>query len=464
VRDTIFVSHANPEDNDFALWLTLQLAGQGYPVWCDLTKLLGGEDFWSDIEIALRERAVKVLYVLSRASNHKPGTLQELSVAQAVQRSHRLHDFIIPLKVDDLPYAETNIRLHHLNAVPFHKGWATGLRRLIEKLEEDGVTTNPAFSPTAVTEWWRSYRSADQGVARRPEEYLTNWFPIGSLPETIHFHRLARYGGGITEAPDHPPYPTAKHGAYLVSFASADDLRLAIAPPDQIVESESCALPTFLDGAFGSIPVERREAQNYLTNLLRQAWELELGRRELPVYELSGSAKCWYFTHGMTEQDRVYFTGVEGRPAYRQVVGYSTVSRKPGAESTKRYWHFGLQLKASAYPVRAYAAKPHVVFSSDGQTIWDSDRRLHRARRSECKNWWNAEWRDRILAAMTWLAGDAEEIALPLSSHLSLAVSPQPLTIASPVSFLDPDKADAPVDVDLDDEWDEDDEDEEGDA
>ena len=42
-RDTLLLSHANPEDNEFTLWLALQLANGGYRVWCDLTKLLGGE-------------------------------------------------------------------------------------------------------------------------------------------------------------------------------------------------------------------------------------------------------------------------------------------------------------------------------------------------------------------------------------------------------------------------------------
>ena len=63
---------------------------------------------------------------------------------------------------------------------------------------------------------------------------------------------------------------------------------------------------------------------------------------------------------------------------------------------------------------------------------------------------------------MTWLAAEAPDVPLPLSSDHSLAVSPQPMTIASPVSFLDPDKTEAPVDVDLDDEWDEFDDEDEG--
>jgi hypothetical protein len=64
-RDAVMISHAF-EDNIFTRWLALQLARNGYRVWCDLTKLLGGEIFWRDIERALRFRAAK-LSTFSRA-------------------------------------------------------------------------------------------------------------------------------------------------------------------------------------------------------------------------------------------------------------------------------------------------------------------------------------------------------------------------------------------------------------
>lgn len=460
MRDTIFVSHANPEDNDFALWLTLQLAAQGYATWCDLTRLLGGEDFWSDIETAIRERTIKFLYILSRTSNHKPGPLNELAVAQAVARRHSLRDFIIPLKIDDLPHAEINIRLHQLNAASFNRGWAIGLRKLIEKLQEDEIPKNSAFSPSAVTDWWRSYRSADEGVTQEPEEYLTNWFPLGPLPETIRFHHLARYGGGITQLSRPLPYPAVKHGSYLVSFAPAEDLSPAITEPDRLISSRACSLTTFLDGAYQEIPIERREARNYVTNLLRQAWEMDAPRRGLPVYQLSGGAKCCYFVKDLVSQDRISFTGLDGRSSYRQVVGYSTVSRRPGRPSTKRYWHFGIQLKPLLHPLPAFAAKPHVLFSSDGETIWDSVQALHRARRSQCKHWWNSDWRDRLLAVMTWLAQDNGEFRLPLSTTEYVSIKSVPQLLTSPVGFQESDNSESPIDIEMDDEWDEDEDDE----
>ena len=46
-RDTIFISHATPGDNDFVRWLGGQLTGRGYTVWADVFHLKGGTPFWT---------------------------------------------------------------------------------------------------------------------------------------------------------------------------------------------------------------------------------------------------------------------------------------------------------------------------------------------------------------------------------------------------------------------------------
>ena len=145
-RDTLLLSHANPEDNEFTLWLALELANEGYRVWCDLTKLLGGEVFWDDIEEVIKTRAVKVLYVLSRTSNAKDGPLKELHFAQGVAKKEKLKDFVIPLHIDDLPHGDTTIEITRINTVPCVPSWGAGLAKLLEKLEEDGVPKDPKFN------------------------------------------------------------------------------------------------------------------------------------------------------------------------------------------------------------------------------------------------------------------------------------------------------------------------------
>ena len=59
----MFISHANPEDNLFARWFGLQLTREGYSVWSDITKLIGGETFWAAVEDAIRNHTAKFVFV-----------------------------------------------------------------------------------------------------------------------------------------------------------------------------------------------------------------------------------------------------------------------------------------------------------------------------------------------------------------------------------------------------------------
>jgi hypothetical protein len=67
-RCVVFLSHANPEDNVFALWLGARLTAAGYHVWSDLLQLVGGERFWKDINEAIRQHTAVFLPILSNAS------------------------------------------------------------------------------------------------------------------------------------------------------------------------------------------------------------------------------------------------------------------------------------------------------------------------------------------------------------------------------------------------------------
>lgn len=446
MRDLVFISHANPDDNEFSRWLALRLAAEGYAVWSDLTELLGGEDFWVDIDTAIRERSVKFLYVLSRVSNNKPGVLKELALAQTVARRAGLQDFIIPLQIDDLRHSDINIEVHRLNTISFVDGWASGLTQLLGKLFKDQVPKNSAFSPSAVAAWWKSYADPNEGIVAEPESHLSNWFETVEYPPQVRVFRLAQQGN--SEAPHFTaPFPIAWHGPYAIMFAPREALLPFISPDQQIVEALTRDTETFLQDGVAAANIDRREARSVSTSLLRQAWSIELHRRELPTYMFSGTTPCLYFVQGMMDRDRVVFLGVNGRQTYRQIVGKSTMSRGPGRTPTVRFWHFGIELRPFMHPFRGFVAKPRVLFSSDGQTIWDSKARLQRARLSECKDWWNAEWRDRTLAAMSWLADGGDRLILPVGGSEIVSIAATPTRLQSPVTLREPRGFVRPIDV-----------------
>ena len=450
MRDMVFISHANPEDNEFALWLALRLAADGYPVWCDLTKLLGGEVFWSDIEIAIRQRTAKFLYVLNRTSNEKPGPRSELAIAIAVERREQLKDFIVPLWIDDLSSQDFNVEIFRRNATRFQDGWARGLALVLKKLEEDGVPKKPTFGPSAVTAWWREHVNAMAGVRQESEPLYTNWYPLA--PTTLYFHELERTGTGAIKVPDRLPYPGVQHNQYLVSFAPAADFDGCLGPDISIVSTaerrvndpDSPAAPRLWS---------HREERQHLTNLLRQTWEHWLRVRTLPTYEFANQRKAFYFVDGMVPNDRVFFTAYDGSRGRRDMIGFRTIkSSGPEDDPTRRYWHFSLEARPTSTPFVGYTMKPHVLFSNDAQTIWVDTDSLHRARRSQCKNWWNDRWRDLIAAAVSFLAADSEFMRIPVGSTAELLVAARPITVTSPVSFdeasLEPQEVESNADDD----------------
>lgn len=452
MRDVLFISHATPDDNEFTLWLALQLAREGYNIWCDLTGFLGGEDTWRDIDKLIRSATVKFLYVLSRNSNDRIGVLKELQVAENVVRDHGFVDFIIPIHIDDLPHREFNIQVARLHAICFEDGWANGLKKLLEKLSRSNTPKNSNVTPDAVTNWWREHFSSDEGVEAVAETYLSNWFPVVNPPSHIFFHVLQRVTMGRLGLSAEPPYPAVSEGEFLISFAPAKDLTEYLEEGVIISRTLAFELSSFLNAEIENQPVDRADAGRITRRLLKLAWQNSNSTKRLPAFDLS-NAECGYFLKDFASEDKVFFNGVDGNRTWRQLVGYATVTKG------KRFWHFAIQSKPVTHPFVGFCVKPHVLFSDDGKTIWDQPKRMHRARRSQCKTWYNPEWRDRLLAAMSWLAGTAQGIPLRLAADSRAQVSKLPLEFDSPVSYLEPGEY-APRDDDHIEDEDEEDEDE----
>jgi hypothetical protein len=440
-REKVFISHANPEDNELALWLALQLGNEGYPVWCDLTKLLGGEDFWKDAEVAIREQTIKFLYVLSKTSNTKRGPRQELQIAHNVLRDHpELGDFIIPLLIDDLPPREINIQLAPLTAISFYPRWRPGLGKLLTKLHEGRVQRKDNYSYSSVASWWRGSFDASEGISCDEEEYLSNWFQINMMPETIYFHHLNRDGVGSLDVPSELPYPAFQYNQYLVAFTKATDFNDALTDSVFISESHEFETEDFLKGKAANKFIALKQRRDFIYRLLRIAWEKMVREHNLPMYELANGRRCFFFTRGMVKDDEIHFVADDGKEHYRDIVGFRNAYDENDKIIATRYWHFGIQALPLVYPTYAFILKPHVLFSDDGITIWESKDKLHRARRSQCRNWWNPEWRDRMLATMNWIAGDTGRVRLKLGSEMNVDVSSRPLVMTNPVRAAEPER------------------------
>ncbi len=420
VRDVVFVSHANPEDNRFATWLSVQLVREGYKVWCDETKLLCGDDTWSEIETIIRSEAAKFIFVGSRSSNHKPGVLKELHLAAVVERSEKLEDFVLPIVIDDLPFSELNIEVTRLLAASFREGWPKGLAQILARLEKDNVPrTGPG--PSGIASWWRHRNGALVGVRAVPQTCPTNWYLIRSLPETL--------------VVAHPRSPNNKakylETAYQFPVVSLGEGIAALSP--RLAPSLADYGTVSILGHGDENGISRAQINRTAVELLRTTWEQVCRARGLQEHPLSQRRRCFYFSLGQIPGDHVSFTDGAGKTRRRSVVGFKTVGEK------KRWWHLAIEGRPLLKPFPVLALRLHILFSDEGKTIWQSDKMLHKARRSQGRTWWNDDWRDRGRGSMVWLAGGEDALSLPIGSNQVLRIDTTPMTIVSPVSYAEPD-------------------------
>lgn len=466
-RELLFVSHANPEDNEFAKWLTVRLAAEGYPVFCELFDFLGGEDAWRNIQTVLREQTIKFLFVLSKVSNEKDGARNELNQAIQIAKKHGFEDFIIPLKVDDIPQHDICIELQRIISVEFYNGWANGLAQLLEKLQKQGVPKSDKFTPDAVSSWWRNRFNANAGLRNEQEELLSNWFEIDTLPNKLYHYTYQPFVKDIEDFDQsNLVYPYRKHSNGIISFAISADF------PDypQIFSNmRYYYLDNLLQGKHAKDFIAASETRDILIDLLRQAWEKKLIDRGLNTYELASGDIAGYFVKDQVSKDKLFFTGVDNKKTYRGVVGFRTMRKdaETGLPIKKRYWHYGISAKVFIRSTKYFAVNSHVLFSDLGDVIWADKEKIHKAKMQQCANWWNDKWRDLALAAMEFLANGNDGIELPLSKDFSISISKSPIVFTSPVSFDDPTKTTkspnedcegTESEEDIDEEWEDEDE------
>ncbi len=432
-RRTIFISHASPEDNDFVRWLAAQLVIAGYQVWSDVTQLLGGELFWRDIEEAIDSAACRFLFVSTLHGNTKPGALRELKLARDAQAQHNLKDFIVPLKIDAFPFQSMQPGLSDLNIVRFDETWAGGLRQLLTLLEREQIPRSPNANASAVMNWYEKAIDKTRRPARVKDDYLSNWFQL-TLPKKIYAHRYRGGAKGIAAHFSSFPHPHRVHEDLLLTFAPPPEVHLHLG--DEWASSESHSVKTLLSQGWEALDIASFDASNIVSDLVRQSWEGAIKARNCVGFPLASGLLAFFFARGTLEKDRAFFQPRLGRRTYRQMVGTKSKRLIDGTKVPDGFWHYAVSASVQLSPFPRVVLRHHVIFTDDGKQPWDKPERMHKARRGVCRNWWNREWRDRLLAFCSQLGSGSDSMALATGGD-DIQLSMVPMRFKSPVSYFE---------------------------
>lgn len=412
-RNMLFISHAW-EDFEFTKWISLKLAKEGFGVWCDLTKLLGGENWPKEINKALQRRTCKFLFVLSRSSNLKPDPLGELETARKVMKREKMENFIVPLKIDNITRDEVDYRLQEIQTISFESSWAKGLSDLIKMLDDERISRHNSFNPATVNEWWKKYGTDSIPIVETAEYLYSNRFPITYYPKNL----LAHFVGEEPKMEGLVKYPIVSYKEYILSLTGTDDLQKESGIKSMIIESFPLQIIDILDGKDQLIS-DSKIGTYYFTLLINQAFSKGLMSKGLQPFRLS-KGFCYYFDETLLVDGRIKYINNEELDPRIKLWG----------KFRNENWYWALRGRLVMEP------KPHyLVFS---HVLVQNKKGFSAAPKGVYKSWRNDKWRNKLKAAMVHLAEDCPEIKFELGKNEFIGISKEPIIYTSPVSYKEP--------------------------
>jgi hypothetical protein len=427
-RRTIFVTHATPQDNDFALWLSAKLATAGYKVWVDRNRLRGGDDFWDEIDQVLREQSIKQIVVFTQHIR-KPGVKKELAIGSAVGAKLGDPKFMVPVRADDVSFSDAPPEFIRGNILNAHPNWHDCLEDLLLALAEAGVPRSADPDAGVLARIVEARESGRRFVAERPEALLTNWFPI-SPPARVRYYAFDCAQDDMKRWLKDCRVPHVPFGRLAGTFADPAGFAMSSGFDVQLKTAYDVPFGAFREGHELGPFLDKRDAFRGLVNLLRQQFGVIAKARGLLPVEFASRETGWFFPAGLADAQRVTFLAPDGR----------RVSRALSGKFGPLHWHLCLLAKPRLWPELVYRVHATIVLSKDGRTPLPGEQ-THKRRRRCTKSWWNDVWRDRILTGVRFLAGGEPQVALA-AGHERFSFAAWPMESTIPVSY---DVEDAPL-------------------
>jgi TIR domain len=427
-KKAIFLSHANPEDNEFTRWLGAKLTLAGYEVWYDLQRLKGGDVSWDKIERAVREEAVRFVAIISRQSHGKDGVKKEWNLASILEKKNR--GFVIPIRIDEFKFDDVTILFSGKHVLDFNRDWFGGLTQLFEALQDAHIRRASLPDAAQASLWWKAGLDAPIDLTVQEERLESSWLPIVSLPHAVETATKLTSINRIPLTDRNRAIPWFEHGNHLVSFAPR---KLLIDLFKDQVPLESGTTLSTEDLLTGNVVFDRqvtpRDARNRVSFLVHQAWDLAMEQARLRQAELAGRQTVWFIPKGLMPNDVFEFLDDKNNRRRRQLVGRS--------EKYRVNWHYGVSARPTLGKPMRMELRAHILFSEDSGELVNPPTRTHRLRRGFCRNWWNARWRDFQRALLAYLSQGNSYIRLPVGGERYIELASLPFVFASPVGLSD---------------------------
>ena len=408
-RDHLFISYAT-EDWPFVEWLALRLTAEGYKVWCDRFKLLGGESYPQDIDEAIKSRTFRFLAILSRHSVKKPNPLKERTLALNLAKE-RKENFVIPINLDGLSPNDLDWMLSDLTFISFHLSWAEGLAQLLKQLEESDAPRSFINGRSAAASWFDTKGL----IVERDECLWSNVALITELPTDIYRYEIDDDLSGAERLGVLRIWPHSREDNIYWSFDAPP------AEPFAKYRIHERGKITDWETARSSDIDVRNTAVRVLNDSLRSHC-LMRGLKLTPDNSL-----C-YFPDGLLQSNRLTFVGYDKERSWLSAVGIRNFKTLSGKESCRYHLAPAIRVWLGHELGNLVELRVRLHLTTTQGVPLDEKTALRR-RKKLCRNWWNYEWLSRTLAIFQFLAGEDPVLQIGKNTSQRMVISKLPIAV-----------------------------------
>lgn len=409
----LFISYAY-EDEVLAEWLALKLIAEGYRVWCDRFKLLGGESYPSDIDDAIKNKTFRFISLLSRSSIDKANPKKERTLAFNIAKERKI-DFIIPLNVDNLKPTELPWQASDITFIPFYNGWEKGLKQLLKKLTSINAPRPLKNGRKIAAETFLP----NEVISQEPEFIYSNCLRFQKIPGVVHRYKLSRTLNQ-EEIKD-----LSKNWAFYKT--SPSNILSFHSPPKEMPNRLTI---TRAGGAsWTNVPeIDGIRSANLVSSLLYKSLRVKCLQKGLKVSTENGQL---YFPQGILEKDHLNILDYNGSKTWISVTG----KRKfwSSAKSSHYLYHLSPEFwikQNLIYDFIVQLRTRYYFTDTNGEPL--EKRSITSRRKHLAKNWWNHEWLIRLLAVCHFLADGQDNFIIGQSPKEQIIISAKLIQYEAP--------------------------------
>ncbi|MBN1373220.1 MAG: toll/interleukin-1 receptor domain-containing protein [Anaerolineaceae bacterium] len=412
-RKHLFISYAE-QDWGLAEWLSRKLTAEGYFVWCERLKLLGGEQYPDNIDDAINNQSFRFIALFSKESIKNQELARQRYLALELGKRKGI-DFLIPINVDGFSTSSLDRQTGSLVFIPFANNWEKGLKQLFGKLKSmdcpKGISNGSKIAANA-------YFGEDV-LERKSEDLYLNYFYIEKTPKYLY----------VFESEELIPWVELDEIKLMWAFKMIDARRFFAfhKPPEAISQKYKIRDIDSIDWQHYEFS-PRFNSKDLFAELLKKELYVKCNQKGL-VY--CKETKLYYFPANLIEGNRLKFNKPDGSKTWVLSTGKRTYSF-PKEE-------YLYSLAPIFFVVQDVFEKPVIqldirVRVADLNFNPLPNKKRQSRRKHLCHDWWNEEWFLRMLAISQFLADD-NYIVLGGSDEDEFLISINPICLNSPVSI-----------------------------